>query len=245
MRKLIVFVLLLISLPRVFADTSSHTLSYSIALHYDSGNFSLKSIDLVEVTSPIEREDGGYKAKIVSFRGELLHETSFNVNVNRFYGLPVSKETVQGGSSSTSTNSSVNLLLPYYPHAKTLQIMNNEELLLEADLSMFSTCNQNNLCDGSESIETCASDCTCGNNVCEPQEHYMSCSSDCRSGQPDGICDQVADNLCDPDCAAKEDFDCKEHSGFMVYGVILIVTLIVIFFGIRSRNHKTIRGRAF
>ena len=51
---------------------------------------------------------------------------------------------------------------------------------------------------------------TCGNNFCEDHESYESCTKDCSSGSKDDFCDSINDNICDPDCSAKTDADCKE-----------------------------------
>lgn len=40
----------------------------------------------------------------------------------------------------------------------------------------------------------------CGDGVCSPLEDYASCSKDCHSGADDGVCDEMPDGKCDPDC---------------------------------------------
>lgn len=53
---------------------------------------------------------------------------------------------------------------------------------------------------------------TCPDNTCEPHESYESCTADCPSGGKDDYCDSVKDGLCDPDCSASQDTDCKPAS---------------------------------
>ncbi len=213
MRKLIAFALLLALLPSALADA----LSYSISLQYDTGKLSFKSIELVGVSSPTETADGEYKAKIVSFRGETLYATSFNVNLKRLYGLPVSRETAQ--RSITSNNISVNLLLPYYPTAQHIAISKEKEELLQIDVSKYSACNQNRICDITETSETCPEDCTCGNKVCEPAEDYMLCSADCEPGQKDS----------------------SGRKWYYALGALAIAAIIFIF--LKRQNKKTNSGK--
>lgn len=161
------------ALPIVFADS----LSYSVVMDYNEGAFSLKDILLVKAAPMPSSETGGYTAKIISFKNEILFETAFNVNLEAFYSFPLSKETPKAAKKLTKTN--LDLLLPYYANAKSIQILKDNKLLLEIDLSRFSTCNENKICGGAESVESCPSDCTCGNNVCDANEDYKICSADC------------------------------------------------------------------
>ncbi len=184
-RTLVIIALLLVSMPAAYADA----LSYSLSLQYDSGNFSLKGIDLVGAASPRETSDGEYVAKITSFRGETLYSTSFNVNSNRFYGLPISKGTVQAPASLTKIP--VSLLLPYFPNAKSITILKTEAALLTINASQFSACNENSVCDVNEGSDTCPTDCACGNQKCDSNENYNTCSKDCPAKSNQGNMDNI------------------------------------------------------
>ncbi len=44
--------------------------------------------------------------------------------------------------------------------------------------------------------------------VCSAGENFLNCREDCESGMEDGICDNLVEGRCDPDCA--DDSDCEE-----------------------------------
>lgn len=173
MKKLILLVISLALLNSVYAGT----LSYSVILQYDLGNFSLKDIKLVGAASPREASEGGYTAKIISYNGEILYSTSFNMDLERYYALPVSRDKSQKNASQAKT--SLNLLLPYYPNAQKIVISKGKDELLRIDVSRYAVCDQDGICEGLETSQVCPGDCTCGNKLCEATEDYMSCSSDC------------------------------------------------------------------
>ena len=48
-----------------------------------------------------------------------------------------------------------------------------------------------------------------GNEICENKENHQNCPQDCLSGQKDGYCDGIPDNICDIDCPSQSDPDCE------------------------------------
>ncbi len=219
MKPLSVLLMLVIFLPNAFA------LSYSAYFTYEGDKMALGGITLTDAAPAPSSKGNAYAARVLSFQNEVLYETTFNLFTEGFYSIPLDKGMAHGSNQVQKT--SFDLLLPYFPHAKKLQILKNGSVLLDVDLSEFSSCNENRMCDGSESPDTCPGDCTCGNRFCDAGENYMKCSADCPSGQDDTACDRVAEGICDPDCSAKEDGDCRKKStaGNMIYLLIGMVLL--------------------
>lgn len=95
-----------------------------------------------------------------------------------------------------SENKNYLIYMPYNKNASRIEVYNpKNSKVMDIDVGSFAD--------------------TCGDNVCEGHESYESCTRDCRSGSKDDFCDRVADGICDPDCPANMDADCrqKESSG--------------------------------
>lgn len=84
------------------------------------------------------------------------------------------------------------IYLPYNKNAARIEVYNpKNSKVMDIDVGSFAD--------------------TCGDNVCEGHESYESCTRDCRSGSKDDFCDRIADGVCDPDCPANMDADCRQE----------------------------------
>ena len=90
-----------------------------------------------------------------------------------------------------SENKNYLIYMPYNKNASRIEVYNpKNSKVMDIDVGSFAD--------------------TCGDNICESQESYESCTKDCRSGSKDDFCDAVNDGICDPDCPANMDADCRQ-----------------------------------
>jgi len=216
---LIVIFFVIFSVP-IFAQTEQ---VYSLSLNYLKGEISVKDISVVQSVfiEPKTIKDD-YRLEIISFAGEILYEQTFGFALEILFEPPREWFDDKGRQiyfpSENETRqqleeSSLDIILPYFPDAKSINIYNNDyALLMRIDVTRFSI--------------------TCGNNICEPSESYFDCRQDCSSGREDNYCDGVADNICDPDCSIERDVDCEliesDEKGSKPNILALIIALIVL-----------------
>lgn len=225
------------------------TLSYSLSIHYDLGTLGLADILLIEATPMLSVMGNDYTARILSYKGEVLFESTFNIQLLLLNSQPL--DSTEPAPNMELTETTVDLLLPYYPNAKEIVILKKDVALLTIDVSRSSLCNENAVCDESETFETCPLECTCGNEICEAAENYMLCSEDCKSGQADNVCDYVAEGICDPDCSGAQDSDCEYETVLSQEGLSYskgaramkslavagaLVLLIILFYYLKQRK---------
>ncbi|MFH1637048.1 MAG: hypothetical protein ABIB71_01330 [Candidatus Woesearchaeota archaeon] len=146
MRLILILVLAAVMIP--FASASE--LLYSIKLD-TSDNLELLEVKLVEGEMPYQLSDyvENYEAKAVSFKGEELQVVNLTISDFAYdAGEPV-KASVKY------------LLLRYFANGKSVTLYNTEgNELLEIDVSQFSRCNEDEVCDFNENVKSCALDCT-------------------------------------------------------------------------------------
>ena len=200
-------------------------LSYSLTLDYDNGVITTEDLELIEGSAPDRniQPENGYTANVISFDDEILYSFKFAFATTISYALPrewfdengtqiyFPNETEQTALDQTTEV----LIIPYYETAKSIEIYDPDDIrILLVDVSEYSICNLNEICDGDESPETCPQDCT--------------------PGSIDNYCNAVNDGICDPDCLAGEDEDCAPVSPIISIDLLGIVIGIAIAIGLLS-----------
>jgi len=129
----------------------------------------------------IKRAPGKYIAPentstIGSHKGEIINWNDKSIAVFYFRPADIPKEK----------NGSIIVPMPFYPSGKKIKISDAKEtFLFDIDVSIFSACNNDGICDdeGFESYATCQSDCEpcIENGVCVPEygETTARCPKDC------------------------------------------------------------------
>ncbi len=196
MKKIFIALFLLVMASTGVVAQSS---AYSLVVNYNMGELTLEDLILVEGQSSIPYVGVVvYTAKIVSFDGEILHETEFSFSISP-EGTPLLEWFDDEGNQiiiptepvEIADETSFRLVLPYFVNAERIEIYSPENmLLLTIPVARYALCNEDFNCEA-------------------PRENYDNCPSDCPSGSQDGICDFVPDGICDPDCSDKE-LDCQD-----------------------------------
>lgn len=198
MKRLIPFVFIVVLLLGTSLTLAGQqNLLYTLTVDYQAGKISISDIRRFQIDEPLDTQSskGSYILRVFSFTGELLYRTNFEFQLELF-GVPPSEWFDDQGNqihipNATETGltileeSSLVLVVPYYNNANWVGIFQDDVLLAERDLSEYSTCNENGVCDESETIELCPQDCTCGNWICDSKEDYFSCSRDCTNNRTD------------------------------------------------------------
>ena len=75
--------------------------------------------------------------------------------------------------------------------------------------------------------------------ICGSGENYVNCKADCDSGEKDGVCDDVSDGKCDPDCDGTDE-DCETGSLWWLW--LLILLLLIAGAGLYFYDQKYMHG---
>lgn len=189
---------------------------YQLDIEYDKGTLILKDIIVKPGFVPDRKiqPDIGYRLEVISFDESIMNSFKFDTP-----NIIFAEGTVE------LNNVNFTLLVDYFKAGSKINIYNpDNEKVLEIDVSHFAK--------------------TCGNNICDSYESYEDCPSDCQSGGKDDYCDKLKDNICDPDCMANEDSDCKEGIPGQFKGIsywyflLIILFFIVVFIGYQIYKKK-------
>ena len=82
------------------------------------------------------------------------------------------------------------------------------------------------------------------NHLCEEHENFLSCDEDCPLTKTDNYCFPAEDTICDVDCAAEADTDCKEPTplwkrllAFVIITSLIILIILLIRRSIERTKH--------
>ncbi len=181
------------------------------------------------------KTDGEFKIEIISFDGNMLDYGYFDFPkdiIKDDFGKEITIDNPLIPSSAVGVQKYVKeLILPYYKNINKIIIYsrNNSNPSLEIDVSNFAD--------------------LCGDKICQIIEHNFNCPQDCNSGGNDNFCDGIKEGICDPDCVAELDLDCKKKEEqtaqprlFFLLGLILaLVVLVCAVLIIRNTKKKTTR----
>ncbi|MBU2637576.1 MAG: hypothetical protein KJ955_01240 [Nanoarchaeota archaeon] len=149
-------ILILSSLAIAAEDLKSDVIGVAVEFTVkDTGEVTLDSQpELVEgyPDHKLQPEDG-FNAKVLSVKGEEIYSFNFSVEF-WFYDNP-----------TILTEKPVLIIFPYYRNVQEAKIYDKEDkLVLTVDLSGYTTCNENAVCniDIGENEELCPSDCKTG-----------------------------------------------------------------------------------
>ena len=168
MKKLLFFVVGLILLGNVIA--AGNTLYFSLTTNFVSGKLLKQSVFLIQSDEILDfsKKTGDYKVALISFEGNILFETYFDVTAD-VVPEPLKEWFDEKGNQVIVPEKHVEtklkdvssvIFLPYFKNAKNIEIYNKKsELELSVDVSEFATCNLNKVCDFKESHELCPEDC--------------------------------------------------------------------------------------
>ena len=140
MKKTIVPLLFVLIISSITFARIEHW--FEIQLRYDNGNISYYSIQVKPVTteSKIENIPGGYIAEVVSYNGEILNLTFFDIPlIIEYDNVDVQSEEIVGGGLINLNKSEVTIKVPYYENAKEINIYDkNITKRLTIDITDFS-----------------------------------------------------------------------------------------------------------
>lgn len=187
MKKYFLLIVFILFLSIVFAETTQYNV-FSLTIHYKNGELSKEDAFLIQSSQKIEPSKiGDYSLKMYSFNNELLYESKFSISLEKNFEPNPDWFDDEGNqivfpnetSISTVDETSFTLFVPYFHNVEKIKIFKDEKLKLEIDLSEFSICNENGICDNKETNELCPEECLCGNGKCDNTESYATCSQDC------------------------------------------------------------------
>ena len=173
------------------------------------GDVSIERASIKDVSSvPISDTETDYSVEFYDNENNLIDKAYFS---------PKFSEHDSYGEIIVFDSAYIYIQKPYSIDIKNFKIKLENKILLEDALGKY-------FCDN--------------NGICEEIESYEYCLSDCPSGSNDDFCDNIQDDVCDPDCQLLDNEDCKRDtergnsgalSKLILYSIILIIAIITVY----------------
>lgn len=146
MRGIIFLIITAVLLP----IASASELLYEIKLDVSDG-IELSEVRLIEGEMPVQLSEyaENYEAKTLSFKGEELEIVNFTIS-DFAYDSP---EPIKASTKY--------IILRYFVNGRAVKLYDPDgKEILEVDVSQFSRCNEDGICDFNENVKGCPGDCT-------------------------------------------------------------------------------------
>ncbi|MBU5575458.1 MAG: hypothetical protein KQA40_03280 [Candidatus Aenigmarchaeota archaeon] len=145
-----------------------YNISYEITFTYNLKNeLGIKNVRLINMIHhpTLVQPTDAFILKLIDFKNRELYKENFSITVIPLYALDPRWFDENGNriyypNQTLPTSTTVIMWIPYFTNAMKIDIYDkNQKLVLSYDVSKFSICNMNNICDNEESCDTCPSDC--------------------------------------------------------------------------------------
>ena len=168
MKRTLLLIFGLIMLSSIVVATSN--LYISLTLDYANGKLSKRDVRLVQSEELLDfsKKIGEYKAVAVSFNGDILFETYFDIT-SQVLPEPLKEWFDEKGNQIVIPEKGVDtqlkdvsavVFIPYFKNVQSIKIYDKNDILkLSVDISYIATCNMNKICDLKESNKLCPEDC--------------------------------------------------------------------------------------
>lgn len=178
---LVVFTVLILNIAKTDAEfalqtstnspdlTAEHITDKSIMLniHKSGGKYALQ--DVIKISDGAKSgylddyqiyKGKTYNGRVVSYLGKTLgYFPASDMQIVICRDNFDSKTSDEGGCEEIS-DGDIPLRIPYFPNGKDVEIYSPQgEKIFTANLSAVAVCNENNVCENSENIDNCPSDC--------------------------------------------------------------------------------------
>lgn len=161
----------------------------------------------------------GYFLALKSFKNETLYSRYFDfpkiaIAPPREWFDENGRQIFVPNDTRPITSKTLLLSIPYFKEGREIEIYGLNKRVLTIDVSSFSEiCNSNGICDG--------------------YENFRACPAECGSSGKDGYCNPIYNGKCDPDCANREDIDCKpperkKAKGIWFWAAVSISIIIIV-----------------